>query len=106
MAVVGVTTLQVKPDRMEHYIEQVARKAKPLMEKYGGKNVRLLTAVVAGEATGTVAYIVEGDDFAAAGAVTDKLMTEPEGMALMSSASAGDGPIASYQTTFWVDIPL
>jgi hypothetical protein len=106
MAVVGVSNVTIKPDRMEDYIELVARPAKALLEKYGTKNVRLLAAVVAGEATGSVVYISETDDFAASGAVLDKLFTEPDGMALMAAVNAGDGPMAGYQLSFWVDIPL
>ena len=104
MAVAGVTTLQIKPDRMEDYLEQVARKAKPILEKYGARGCRVLSAVVAGEATGSVVFSCEGDDFAAAGGLMDKLMADPEGAALMSTGAAG--PVAGYQTTFWVDIPL
>ena len=37
MAVVTVSTTTVKPDRYEEYVEQVARKAKPIMEKHGAK---------------------------------------------------------------------
>ena len=104
MAVVTVTTLQIKPDRMQDYIEQVARKAKPILEKYGVRNCRVLSAVVAGEATGTVVFTAETDDFAGVGAALDKLMADPEGAELMSTSSAS--PMASYQTSLWVDIPL
>ena len=46
MAVVFVTTLTVKPDRFEEYLEENARKAKALVEKHGGRNSRLLAALV------------------------------------------------------------
>ena len=51
MAVVFVTTLTVKPDRFEEYLEENARKAKALVAKHGGRNCRLLAALVAGEQT-------------------------------------------------------
>ena len=106
MAVVVVTTLTVKPDRMEDYLDQVARPSKALLEKMGARNCRVLTGVVAGEATGSVVFICEADDFAAVGAVMDKLSADPEGVAMMSIGSSAAGPVAGLQTAFWVDIPL
>lgn len=103
MAVVGVTTVTVKPDRFEDYLD-LARKAKVIVEKCGGKNVRLLTAMVAGEATGSFAFIEEADDFAAMGEALDKFMADPEAVGVMSTGTAS--PIANYQITFWVDVPL
>ncbi len=104
MAVVNVTTVTVKPDRYEEYLEQTARKAKALIEKHGGKNCRLLAALVAGEATGSLAFTFEADDFAAWGAVGDKFMADPEGVSMFSTGTAS--PIAALQITAWVDVPL
>jgi hypothetical protein len=104
MAVVQVTTLTVKPDRYQEYVDQVARKAKAIIEKSGGKNVRLLAGLVAGEATGTMAFTVEADDFSSYGAIWDRLLADPELVALMSTGSAS--PTAAYQTSLWVDVPL
>ena len=103
MAVVSVTTETVKPDRLEDYLD-LSRKAKALVEKHGGRNCRLLVALVAGEQTGTFAFISEADDFAASGAVLDKFMVDPEGGAMMMLGDAN--PIASFQVTTWVDVPL
>ena len=106
MAVVTVATATVKPDRMEDFLEDM-RKIKTIVEKTGGKNVRVLTAVVAGEATGTMAFISESDDFAASGAATDKFFADPEALALVSSMTGTAGTLAAgYQTAYWVDIPL
>jgi hypothetical protein len=104
MAVVFVTTLTVKPDRFEEYLEENARKAKALVEKHGGRNSRLLAALVAGEQTGSFAFIAEADDFAATGAVLDKFLADPEAVALMSTGTASS--VAGYQSTMWVDVPL
>src|SRR5215831_15189495 len=41
MAVVTTTTVQVKPDRFQEWLE-VMRKVIPIMEKAGAKNVRVL----------------------------------------------------------------
>ena len=106
MAVVSVTTATVKPDRIEDFLEDM-RKVKAITVRCGGKNVRVLTAVIAGEATGVVAFITEGDDFAASGAVTDKFFADPEALALMSSMSGMAGTLAgAYQTAMWTDLPL
>jgi hypothetical protein len=103
MAVVGVTMLTLKTDGYEEYLG-LARKSKTIIEKCGGRNCRLLAALVAGEATGSLAFIFEADDFAAYGAVGDKFMADPEGASLMSTGTAS--PIAGYQLAAWVDVPL
>ena len=77
MAVVSVTTLMVKPDRLEDFLD-TARKSKAILEKHGGRNIRLLAALVAGEATGSFVTTCESDDFAASGALLDKFLADPE----------------------------
>jgi hypothetical protein len=96
MAVVQVSTLTPKPDRFEDWLE-LARKSKPIWERAGGKNVRVLAGLVAGEATGSFVWIVEADDFAAHGAVLDKFFADAGGQEVVSSLSAGDSPIPKYQ---------
>ena len=103
MGVVSVSTTTIKPDRFEDYLDQVG-KWKTAVEKAGGKNVRLLAALVAGEATGSLAFIVETDDFSAFGASWDKFLANAEGSAQLSTLNTTAGPIASYQTTLWVDV--
>jgi hypothetical protein len=105
MAVVSVTTLTVKPDRYEDFLE-TTRKAKAILEKSGAKNVRLLAALTAGEASGSLATTWEADDFAAQGAVLDKFLADPEGLALLTSTNTTAGPTAGFQSTIWVDVPL
>ena len=105
MAVVQVTTATVKPDRFEDYLDQM-RKAKALVEKHGGKNVRLLAALVAGEATGSMAIIAEIDDWTAYGAGVETLYADPEVQALMATANTTASPTVANQTTLWVDVPL
>ena len=106
MAVVSVTTLTVKPDRFEDALAEL-RKIKAFTEKCGGKKVRLVTALVAGQATGSFAFISEADDFGAIGAVTDKFLGDPEGQAIFARAGSSTGPLGSVaQTAYWVDVPL
>ena len=105
MAVVGVSTFTVKPDRFEDELEE-ARKAKTLLEKIGAKNFRLLAAMVAGEQTGSLAMIYEADDFAGWGALMDKFLGDREGMALMAVINTTGGPVPGFQGAIWVDVPL
>jgi hypothetical protein len=78
MAVVSVTTFTAKPDRFEDAVADV-RKVKAIFEKLGARNVRLLAALVAGEATGGLASTFEADDFASQGALQDKVLCRPRG---------------------------
>jgi hypothetical protein len=105
MAVVTVVTLTVKPDRFADAVESV-RKSKAIIERGGGRDFRLLAALVAGEATGSVVVSFEADDFAAYGSIQDKFLADPEGVALISATNTSEGPIAGYQQTLWVDVPL
>jgi hypothetical protein len=91
MAVVSVTTLAVKPDGYEEALIEL-RQIKAFTEKCGGKNVRLVAALVAGQATGSFAFITEADDFGAIGALTDKFIGDPEGQAIFARANSGAGP--------------
>ena len=103
MAVVTVATMQVKPDGMEALMERF-RKAKTIFESAGGRNVRVLSGVVAGEATGMVTFLCESDDFAQFGALMDKVSADPEIAA--QTANTSDSPVPGYQLTVWVDLPL
>jgi hypothetical protein len=103
MGVVSATTLMVRPGRFEDFLPD-ARKGKALLEKYGAKNLRLMTAVVAGEATGSVILTYEVDDLTSFGAVFDKSLADPEVVELMTITDASS--ISGSQTTVWVDIPL
>ena len=103
MAVVVVATQQVKPGGMEAFVDRT-RKGKALLESMGARNVRALSGVVAGEATGLVTFTFETDDFAHFGAVMNKAMADPQMAELMAVTS--DSPTAQYQTSIWVDLPL
>jgi hypothetical protein len=103
MAVVTTTIVQVKPDRFEEWLA-VMRKVSPIMEKAGGKNIRVLVGLVAGQQTGSVVVTQECDDFGAAGACLDKVFADPE---VQKALALGEGnPIAGWQTSFYVDVPL
>jgi hypothetical protein len=105
MAVVFVSTETVKPDRYDDYLTQI-RQLKAIVERCGGKNVRLLAGLVAGEATGTMTLIVEADDFGAMGAATDKILIDPEGQAFMASLNNSSYPGTGGHGSYWMDVPL
>jgi hypothetical protein len=105
MAVVSVTTLTVKPDRYEALLSDI-RKSKAIMEKHGARNVRLLAGLVGGEASGSLAFTYEPDDFGAQGTILDQFLADPEGLALITSTNTTAGPTAGFQSTIWVDVPL
>ena len=105
MGVMSVTTYTVKPDRYDDFLSDV-RTSKPILERSGAQNIRMVAALVAGEATGTLALTWEADGFAAQGAVLDKLLADPEMLALISSVNTTAGTTTGFQATTWVDVPL
>jgi hypothetical protein len=103
MAVVSTTTVQVKPDRFQEWLDTM-RKVKPIMEKAGARDTRVLVGLVAGEATGTIVVVSEADDFAGAGAVFDHVFADPE---VQKALALGEGnPMIGWQTSLFVDVPL
>jgi hypothetical protein len=105
MAVVTVSTLNVKPDRYAEFLE-TSRKTKAILEKCGASNVRVLAALTAGQASGTLAMSFETDTFAAQGSVIDKFFADPEGLALTVSSNTSTSPTTGFQSAIWVDVPL
>jgi hypothetical protein len=105
MAIVSVSTVSLKPGRYEAFKEQHGR-AKAVLEFCGAKNVRLLGTLLAGEATGSIALTWEADDYAAYGAVMDRLLNDSAGRALVMELTSPDNPVASFQGSLWADIPV
>jgi hypothetical protein len=97
--------LTVKPDRYEDFLA-VNRQAKALLEKAGAKNIRLLFALTAGEASGSFVLTSEADDLAAAGTVLDKFLADPEGVALFETVNSSAGPTATFGASTWIEVPL
>ena len=105
MTVLSVTALTVKPDRYEDFLATTKR-SKSILEWCGAKNVRLIVATGAGEASGRFALAHEADDFAASGAIKDKFFTHPEGLEIMMESNSTSGPTATWQTSTWVEFDL
>ena len=103
MAVVNATTVQVKPDRFAEWLDNF-RKVKPIMEKAGAKNVRVLVGLVAGEGTGSIIVVSEADDFASSGKVLDQAFADQE---IVRQLTLGEGnPMAGWQSSMFLDVPL
>jgi hypothetical protein len=105
MTVISASTLTIKPDRDEDFVT-LNKKTKAIMEKCGAKNVRLMAALVAGEASGSAVFTHEADDFGASGAVLDKFLADPEGLALLTGSTGETSPTASFQASQWIEIPI
>jgi hypothetical protein len=97
-----VTTL--KPGRFQDYVDNVARPAKAASEKAGVKNYRLLAGLVAGEQTGMLVISTEADDFASAGAASDKAFADP--VIRKAMALGDDSPMTGYQISQWLVVPV
>jgi hypothetical protein len=105
MAVLSVTSYQITPDGYEDFLA-TQRQAKAVLERCGAENYRLIAAMMAGEASGTIISSYEVPDFASSGKVLDAFLADPEGMALLMQAGSADSGTAGWQSTNWVDIPL
>lgn len=104
MTVLSVTALTIKPDRYEDFLA-TTKKSKTILEKCGAKNVRLIVSM-SGQSSGSFVLTAEADDHAASGAILDKFLADSEGLALMMESGTEGGPMASWQTSTWVEIPL
>lgn len=105
MTVLSATALTIKPDRYEDFVA-LQKKTKAVLEKCGARNFRLMAALVAGEASGSFVISSEVDDFGAAGVVLDKFLADPEGSALFRESTGEAGPVASFQGSLWIEIPI
>jgi hypothetical protein len=103
MAVISVTVLAVKPGRYDDFAKQ-QKDAEALLEKCGAKNLRLMVGLTAGEASGSMVSTFEADDFEAHGKVLNAFFAGG-GTEIMQAISGADSPIASWQSSTYVDVP-
>ena len=99
MTVIGVTQASVPAGGWEEAVA-MQKRAKALMERHAAKNYRAMFGMEAGDATGVIASTWEADDYAAHGAIMDKILADPDVQALMAGAPTG------WRTTSWVEVPL
>src|SRR5580704_10889198 len=102
VAVVSVTAFQISPNGSEAAMQWL-RKTKAFLEGSGARSVRLLSALVGGEATGTMAFLTESEDFAHNGSISDKFLADPELASGMVEAIS-TGAFLGVQTSLWMDV--
>ena len=100
MPVTNVTTLTVKPGGWDDMLEN-SKKAKKILEKHGGRNVRLMVPISGGGPSGTAHSIFEADDLAALGKVLDGIYADPEMVAVMMKGAES----ATWESSILVDLP-
>jgi hypothetical protein len=100
MAVIAASTLTLRPGAYEAFLEHHG-KAKVVIERCGARNVRLMGSIGGGDAGGALAVSFEFDNYASYGKFMDTMLTDPEGVALLSSIGAADNPVASFQQSVW-----
>jgi hypothetical protein len=101
MPVTNVTTLTVKPGGWDEMMENV-KKAKVILERHGGRNVRLLVPVSGGGPSGTAHSTFEADDLAGVGKVLDGIYADPEMVALMMKGAES----ASWESSILAELPI
>ena len=101
MTVIAVSTAKIKEGRRLGDYLKTWPETKSRYEKHGARNVRLMVAVDAGEATGTLAVSYETDDFAAHGAVQDGILSDREAL---SAAMGPDAPTFATQLSTWNEL--
>jgi hypothetical protein len=77
------------------------KKANVILERHGGRNVRLMV-VSGGGPSGTAHSIFEADDLAALGKVLDGIYADPEMVAVMTKGAES----ASWESSILMDMPL
>jgi hypothetical protein len=105
MTVLSVASFGLKPGQLEAFRKDM-RKSKELLERCGAKNVRVLGAVMGGDALNALTISWEADDYASYGKVVDKFQADPEGAAQIMSASTPDSPVTSFTGTLWQEVNL
>lgn len=105
MTVVQSTVSRARPGRRQDVIA-LALEASKLFERHGSGENRLLTAGLAGEATGTYVFTTEFANAEAWGAFSDALNQDPETEALLDRVYAEGSPIIIDNMSLGVEIPL
>jgi hypothetical protein len=101
MPVTNVTTLTVRPGGWDETVEN-CKKAKAILERHGGRNVRLMVPVSGGGPSGTAHTTFEADDLAGVGKVLDAIYADPEMLAVMMKGAES----ASWESSILVEMPL
>ena len=101
MPVTNVTTLTVQAGGWDDMVEN-CKKAKAILERHGGRNVRLMVPVSGGGPSGTAHTTFEADDLAGVGKVLDGIYADPEMIAVMAKGAE----TSSWESSILVELPL
>lgn len=104
MTVIQTIVGTVKPGRYDDHIA-LAHEAEKLLERHGGREIRLLAAGLAGEATGNWALGTQFADLEAFGAFSDDINTDPDLLSLMTRVRGVDAPSTIIGMSLSTEIP-
>jgi hypothetical protein len=105
MTVTSSTQSIVNPGRLQDAVALAGQAAK-LLERHGASDVRLLAAIIAGEATGTLDLESEYPDVEGWGASSDSMVGDTELQQLMDVARGPNSPVHIVNQVLTSDIPL
>jgi hypothetical protein len=106
MAVVNMTQITIRPERMAEGVES-ARRSMPMLERLGAKNPRFFT-VLSGPSASTDTMIMtwEADDLEAWARVTQALYSDSEMAQAIASSAGPDTPNVSWTQSVLVQLDL
>jgi hypothetical protein len=102
MTVVSLTTMRLKPGVSWDEAQKHIKRGNDLCRKHGGENVTLMAGMAAGEATGMLCLLYTAPDWASFGQVQDRIMADPEMVAVMTDPNS---PVSGWQTYLNQTIP-
>ncbi|HZU80282.1 MAG TPA: hypothetical protein VE991_10245 [Acidimicrobiales bacterium] len=105
MAVIHSTIFRVKPGRLEDMLSMTLESLK-VHERLDVRTGRLMTAAVAGEASGVFAFSTEFTDVEAYATFADEAARDHEMQTLFARAQAADSPVVLEQQSLATEIPL
>ena len=100
MAVIAASTMNLRPGAYPALLE-FHGKAKPVLERCGARNIRLMGSIGGGDTAGALAVSFEFDDYASYGKFMDNMLADPDGMKMLVSIGTDENPIASFQQSVW-----
>lgn len=86
-----IVTAKVKPGRMDE-VMRLSEKARPMIERVGGRNYRTYRVAIGGPYTGVIYSAIDFDDIHAWGSALDQWRTDAEWRQLLKEAWGTDGP--------------
>src|SRR5579859_5165461 len=98
MAVVQAIVGRVAPGRWDDYLALTRNGAK-LVERHGGKSIRLVEGALSGEAYGTTVFTTEFANMGAFGQYYDEVMADEEVISVLGQLRLPNSPVAIQSIT-------